>query len=1341
VNTTEQLATSASSPKSGLVALVCNLLRVVGTGAGGRALDPPSGTRSPGQLTLAAIAAAVALLASLALVAPPAAAIPSCSAAVLAARESCEFGSSGSEAGQFMGPFGVAVDGLGRVFVADSNNQRVDRFGGEGVFELAWGWGVADGVSEALQTCTETCFPAHRGTGPGEFGEGQGDDENPSALAVDDTQGASAGDVYALDQTNARIEKFSPSGEFLLAWGWGVTDGKPEAETCGPQALPASLSCEAGIAGGGVGQIEVPERADVLGVDGAGSVFVGGSARVQVFGSDGVLERVINLPAGIGGIEDLAITPAGGVYVVGSGEPGVREFEDVGGTGVEVGSSRDESGSPGALAVDAAGDLFVADSSPEFHVLEFAAGGKQLASFAFASAEPSIQVALGLAFSAPADALYMTFFAAGGNAVGVFSPPAEGFPYVVPGSESVSAVGLGSGTLAAAVNPEGHAGGEAHFEYGETAAYGSSTTPVALSGGEFENQPVSAPLSGLRLHRTYHYRVVVADAAHAVSYGPDQTFTTVSPVSVDSESASGVSATGATLEATLNPNGSATTFSFEYGTTTSYGSSVPVVPAGAGAGSAEVSFSVPVGGLAPSTTYHYRVLAANGLGEEVGPDQTFTTQGSGGSTLIDGRAWEMVTPPDKHGVSIEAISLEGGLIQAAEGGGGLAYFAKGPITEAPEGNRSIADSQDLATRSSTGWSTQEIATPHEHTTGLEGGYLSEYQMFSSDLSRAVVEPEGTTPLPPLPPGAERSVYLRNDDQCASTATEAIPPTCYRALVTGGEHGDVPPGTEFGGAEAIEPGSGSIVRGGGSTAVEVVSATPDLSRVLLTSPEDLSEPTFTTGGSKSLYEWREGEDGAGKLTLVSVLPNGKPAAEEGRVSNAGHQDKVVSGAVSRDGERVFFETVTGSGEANLYVRDLARGETIKIGPPFMSFEDASPDGSHVFFSGYECEVRVNAMSKLECQLHRAAGVGGMVLGSSEDGSWVYADDGGSIYVRHDGVTRLVAAGAGQLVGTGEAAPPTDLAEAPWRVSGNGEWLVFMSSAPLTGYDNRDAISGVRDQEVFEYDARTGHLGCISCDPSGDRPRGQFDSGEFPGLLVDRHAIWRGQWLAGSVPGWTAVDSTHALYQSRYLNDEGRVFFDSPVGLVPADGNGAQDVYEFEPEGVGGCTGSSASAGSVVFEEQVSGLGAGGCVGLISSGTSGEESAFLDASATGGDVFFMTAAKLAPQDTDTAFDIYDAHECTAQSPCVTVPVVQSPPCTTADSCRAAPAPQPEVFGPPASATFNGPGNPVPPVPFPAKPAVKKKAVKCKRGLAKNKKGRCVRKKKSAKTKKANHGKGRA
>jgi hypothetical protein len=238
---------------------------------------------------------------------------------------------------------------------------------------------------------------------------------------------------------------------------------------------------------------------------------------------------------------------------------------------------------------------------------------------------------------------------------------------------------------------------------------------------------------------------------------------------------------------------------------------------------------------------------------------------------------------------------------------------------------------------------------------------------------------------------------------------------------------------------------------------------------------------------------------------------------------------------------------------------------------------------------------------------------------------------------------------------------------------------MSDRSLTGYDNRDASSGEPDEEVFLYDADTNHLSCVSCNPSGGRPEGMFEAeNTFP--LVDHQKLWSKRWLAGSLPGSGKVNLGAVVYQSRYLSDSGRLFFTSSDTLVPQDINGRMDVYEFEPEGVGGCVAGSATFNAVM----------GGCVDLISSGSSSEESAFMDASESGNDVFFLTAAKLRPEDYDSGLDMYDARVCSDASPCLPVPPAGPPPCSTGDSCKPAPALQPTIFGAAPSATFSGIGD---------------------------------------------------
>jgi hypothetical protein len=87
--------------------------------------------------------------------------------------------------------------------------------------------------------------------------------------------------------------------------------------------------------------------------------------------------------------------------------------------------------------------------------------------------------------------------------------------------------------------------------------------------------------------------------------------------------ASGVTYSSATLSANVNPHGQATDYVFQYGTSHSYGSETPLAPAGAG--STVVRVSQTITGLAPLTTYHYRVLATNASGATAGPERTFTT--------------------------------------------------------------------------------------------------------------------------------------------------------------------------------------------------------------------------------------------------------------------------------------------------------------------------------------------------------------------------------------------------------------------------------------------------------------------------------------------------------------------------------------------------------------------------------------------------------------------------------------------------------------------------------------------------------------------------------------------
>ncbi|HTZ86179.1 MAG TPA: hypothetical protein VMB05_05880 [Solirubrobacteraceae bacterium] len=165
------------------------------------------------------------------------------------------------------------------------------------------------------------------------------------------------------------------------------------------------------------------------------------------------------------------------------------------------------------------------------------------------------------------------------------------------------------------------------FEYGTTTAYGAQTTSSS-AGSAASPAPVTANLSGLAPAMLYHVRAVATNAA-GTTYGPDQTFSTTLPPDAFTDAATGVSLTGATLAARVNPQGQPTTYHFDWGLTTAYGARVPASDLSVGSDTSEHSLEQGLTGLAPDTAYHFRVVASNcggcAEGTSYGQDQTFTT--------------------------------------------------------------------------------------------------------------------------------------------------------------------------------------------------------------------------------------------------------------------------------------------------------------------------------------------------------------------------------------------------------------------------------------------------------------------------------------------------------------------------------------------------------------------------------------------------------------------------------------------------------------------------------------------------------------------------------------------
>jgi phospholipase C len=158
-----------------------------------------------------------------------------------------------------------------------------------------------------------------------------------------------------------------------------------------------------------------------------------------------------------------------------------------------------------------------------------------------------------------------------------------------------------------------------HVDYGPTTSY-ASATPEQVVGNGSSGLAVSAHLSGLAASTTYHYRVTATNGLGTVS-GTDRTFrTSGSPLAV-TYGVTGVDPSDVAALGAVNPNGSPTSFWFQYGPSTAYGRVTPA--ASAGTGTVNVPVRAVLTNIAPRTLYHYRLVAANPAGTAYGADVDF----------------------------------------------------------------------------------------------------------------------------------------------------------------------------------------------------------------------------------------------------------------------------------------------------------------------------------------------------------------------------------------------------------------------------------------------------------------------------------------------------------------------------------------------------------------------------------------------------------------------------------------------------------------------------------------------------------------------------------------------
>ncbi len=185
-----------------------------------------------------------------------------------------------------------------------------------------------------------------------------------------------------------------------------------------------------------------------------------------------------------------------------------------------------------------------------------------------------------------------------------------------------TSVGETSAIVAGQVNPNAEQTAYT-FEYGTSTSFGAISAVVALDDGD-GLEPVSATLTGLTSDTTYYYRVVATNGTGTTA-GAVRTFDTGpggAPIATTG-AATAITFSGATLAGTVDAHGAPTAFAFEYGVTTAFGSLSAVDSAGSANGSQAVTLTLT--GLAPATTYRYRVVATNAAGTVTGAVRSFTT--------------------------------------------------------------------------------------------------------------------------------------------------------------------------------------------------------------------------------------------------------------------------------------------------------------------------------------------------------------------------------------------------------------------------------------------------------------------------------------------------------------------------------------------------------------------------------------------------------------------------------------------------------------------------------------------------------------------------------------------
>jgi hypothetical protein len=627
------------------------------------------------------------------------------------------------------------------------------------------------------------------------------------------------------------------------------------------------------------------------------------------------------------------------------------------------------------------------------------------------------------------------------------------------------------------------------------------------------------------------------------------------------------------------------------------------------------------------------------------PNEELRAQDVYALKLPDCRAYEQVSPVDKN--ESDAVGAPG-QVQSSPSGEEVTFFSLLPFPGAPG---AAEFPTYLSTRESGTWATEALLPPTSPGSTVTVAGMTE------DLSEAIIEDNPSNPpLTSEATSGHDNYYLRD------SATGS-----FRLLTP-----------DLGNSED-----------------SFDDATLDDATILFESQEKLTPNAQP--GVINLYEWDDGQ-----VSLAGELPD-HSAPEKGSVAGAGGPSlKAIrestarfyaQNTISTNGSRVFFSDL-GTGQIYVHERGAA---TIQVAaaqgaPPVEEYwRGSTPDGLYGFFTSeakltpsataspehpdlYRFDVETKELIDLTTEAPEGAGVLG-VVGISDDGAYVYFVAEGvlaegakaekaNLYEWHKatgGTTSvtfiaslqkeedaidwlaysLIGGEPGGVAGGGKGS----------RVTPDGKTLLFSSVKPVTGYENSE------QHELYLYSAErpvsASNPVCVSCNPSGAPAKTEAYLSHTTG---------------------SPSPANRNAFMTRNLSDDGdRVFFETEEILVPQDTNGQMNVYEWEREGISECMGSSENYYA----------SSGGCLYLISSGTSSSESYFGDADAEGDNVFFFTRQSLVGQDRDSNVDLYDAR--VDGGIATQNPLPSAMPCVSVEECQEALV-VPSAMGPPLSVTFS-------------------------------------------------------